>query len=135
MLGIFSPKEDKEDRDNDVFMVGQDEKLSNFCCIFHKHHPFFFCIYLIKITHFLLERCPQYSLPTYCRSSPHTSKINIGANTNITENVNEYDPTNIMFTYDHQHDFAVLFSKKRHFLRWMGNVFYIKTSNDTLAKL
>ena len=88
MLGIFSPKEDKEDQDNDVLMVGQNEKLSHYFCIFHKHHPFFFCIYLIKITHFLLERCPQCSLPTYCRSSPHTSKINIGANTNITENVN-----------------------------------------------
>ena len=45
MLGIFSPKEDKEDQDNVVLRVGEDKKLSNFCCIFHKHHLFFLYIF------------------------------------------------------------------------------------------
>ena len=135
MLGIFSPKEDKVDRDNDVFMVGQDEKLSNFFCLFHQHHSFFFCIYLIEITHFLLERCPQCSPPTYCRSSPHTSKINILGQTQISPKM----WTNMVLQIPCLHmiiNMILLSCCLINDTFWDGwHMCDMKTSNDTLAKL
>ena len=126
MLGIFFSQRGQGGSRQWCIYGGTRRKVVKFLLYISSTSSVFFCIYFIKITHFLLERCPQYSLPTYCRSSPHTSKINIGANTNITENVNEYGPTNTMFTYDHQHDFTVLLFEKRHFLKWMVHVWYEK---------
>ena len=135
MLGIFFSQGGQGGSRQWCIYGGTRRKVVKFLLYISSTSSVFFCIYFIKITHFLLERCPQCSPPTYCRSSPHTSKINILGQTQISPKM----WTNMVLQIPCLHmiiNMILLSCCLINDTFWDGwYMCDMKTSNDTLAKL